>query len=139
MKRGIICFVLMILVITIITACGGGAPTPTAKPEPTTAEPQAPQQVTAGMKAYDDHCARCHGANLEDGFAAKLSKPALIKYGTAQKLFDYIRQNMPRGNPGSLSDQGYYDMTGYLLFQQTLLEPDQVVSADTASSITLSE
>lgn len=139
MIRETICFVLVILVITILTACAGGAPTPTAKPEPTTAEPQAPQQATAGMKIYDDHCARCHGANLEDGFAAKLSKPALVKYGTAQKVFDYIRQNMPKGNPESLSDQEYYDVTGYLLFQQGLLEPDQVVSADTASSITLSE
>ena len=139
MRRETICFVLVILVITILTACGGGAPTPTAKPEPTTAEPEAPQQVTAGMKTYGDHCARCHGANLEDGFAPKLSKPALVKYGTAQRLFDYIRQTMPRGNPGSLSEQEYYDVTGYLLFQQALLEPDQVVSADTASSITLSE
>ena len=139
MRRGTICFVLVILAITIMPACGGGAPTPTAKPVPTTAEPQMPQQVTAGMKAYDDHCARCHGANLEDGFAPKLSKPALVKYGTAQKLFDYTRQNMPKGNPGSLSDQEYYDVTGYLLFQQGLLEPDQVVSAATASGITLSE
>ena len=139
MRRETICFVSVILVITILAACGGGAPTPTAKPEPTTAEPQAPQQVTAGMKTYDDHCARCHGANLEDGFAPKLSKPTLVKYGTAQELFDYIRQTMPRGNAGSLSDQEYYDVTGYLLFQQSLLEPDQVVSADTASSITLSE
>jgi mono/diheme cytochrome c family protein len=105
MRRGTIYFVLVILVITSVAACGGAAPPPTAKPEPTAAEPQMPQQVTAGMKAYDNHCARCHGANLEDGFAPKLSKPALVKYGTAQKLFDYIGKNMPKGNPGSLSDQ----------------------------------
>ena len=139
MRNGIIRAVLLLLVLTITAGCGGAAPTPTAKPEPPTTEPQAPHQVTAGMKAYDDHCARCHGANLVDGFAAKLSKPTLVKHATAQKLFSYIRQNMPRGNAGSLSDQEYYDVTGYLLFQQGLLEPDQVVSADTASSITLSE
>jgi mono/diheme cytochrome c family protein len=131
---------LVILLITIIAACGGTAPTPTAKPEPTEEPTTAePQQVTAGMQVYDSHCARCHGAKLVDGFAAKLSKPTLVKHGTAQELFDYVRQNMPKGNPGSLSEQEYYDVTSYLLFKQDLLKADQVVNSETASSITLSE
>jgi len=46
---------------------------------------------------------------------------------------------MPKGNPGSLSEHEYYDVTSYLLFQQDLLKAGQVVNADTASSITLSE
>jgi mono/diheme cytochrome c family protein len=140
MRKGMIYSTLAILLITTIAACGGPAPAPTPKPElteePTTAEPQ---QVTAGMQAYDSNCARCHGANLVDGFAPKLSKPTLAKYGTAQELFDYLRQSMPKDNPGSLSEQEYYDVTSYLLFKQDLLEADQVVTSETASGITLSE
>jgi mono/diheme cytochrome c family protein len=143
MRKGLIYSVFLILTMAIVAACGGAAPTSTPKPEPTTepttAGPQTPQQVTAGMQIYDSQCARCHGANLDDGFAPKLSKPTLVKRGTAQELFDYIRQNMPRGNPGSLSEQEYYDVTSYLLFKQDLLQADQLVNSETASSITLSE
>lgn len=140
MRKGMIYSALVILLITIIAACGGTAPTSTAKPEPTEQPTTAEaQQVTAGMQAYDSQCARCHGAELVDGFAPKLSKQTLVKYGTAQKLFDFLRQSMPKGNPGSMSEQEYYDVTSYLLFKQDLLEADQVVSSGTASSITLSE
>lgn len=140
MRKGMIYSALVILLIASIAACGGTAATPTAKPaptqEPTTAEPQ---QVAAGMQAYDSHCARCHGADLVDGFAPKLSKPTLAKYGTAQGLFDYLRQSMPKGNPGSLSEQEYYDVTGYLLFKQNMLEAGHEVGSETAATITLSE
>jgi mono/diheme cytochrome c family protein len=132
MRKRMIYSTLVILLITTIAACGGPEPTE----EPTTAEPQ---QVTAGMQAYDSNCARCHGANLVDGFAPKLSKPTLAKYGTAQELFDYCSQAMPKYIPGSLSEQEYYDVTSYLLFKQDLLKADQVVNSETASSITFGE
>jgi len=82
------------------------------------------------MKAYNNSCSRCYGATLVDGFAARLSKPALVKYGTAQKLFNYIRQVMPQNNPGGLPAQEYYDIASYLLFQNGLLKPEQVVGAE---------
>jgi polar amino acid transport system substrate-binding protein len=140
MRKAMIYSTLVLLLITTIAACGGPAPAPTAKPEPTEEPTMAePQQVTAGMQAYDSNCSRCHGATLVDGFAPKLSKPTLAKYGTAQDLFNYLRQSMPKGNPGSLSEQEYYDVISYLLFRQDLLEAPQVVNSETASSITLSE
>ncbi len=89
------------------------------------------------MTEYNQSCSRCHGANLTDGFAAKLSQAALAGYGTAQGLFDYVSATMPRDNPGGLSDQQYYDILSYLLFTQQLLEPGQVVDESTLAEISL--
>lgn len=108
-------------------------------PTATAAAPQVPQQVATGMNEYDQSCARCHGPNLTDGFAAKLSTDALAKYETAQGLFDYVSARMPRDNPGGLSGQQYYDILSYLLFTQQLLEPGQVVDESTVADILLSQ
>jgi cytochrome c len=91
------------------------------------------------MAAYERSCSRCHGPNLEDGFSPKLSKPVLANYGTASQLYEYLRSAMPKGNAGSLSSQQYYDITGYLLSKQGLIAEGQVVDADSAPSIRLSE
>lgn len=146
MKRALVLVSLAILVVAIGPACGGAEPTATPSPPetkgapaPATAEPPLPEQITAGMEAYDQFCSRCHGPNLTDGSAPKLSKAALAKYGTAQELFSYVATAMPKGNPGGLSEQQYYDITSYLLFRQELLEPGQAVDANTAGDISLSQ
>jgi len=139
---------LVLLVVALITACGVAPATPAAMPEPTEEPPsttqptqatEPPQQAIAGKQTYDSHCARCHGANLVDGFAPKLTRSTLASHGTAKELFDHVRQTMPKGSPGSLSEQEYFDVISYLLFQQGMLQPDQVLDSDTVSSITLSE
>jgi cytochrome c len=91
------------------------------------------------MATYEGSCSRCHGSNLEDGFSAKLSKPALANYGTVFELYEYLRAAMPKGNAGSLSNQEYFDITAYLLSRQGLLPEGQVVDADSAPNLQLAE
>ena len=146
LKRRFVLASLAILVLAIGPACGGAAPTATPRLQetkeavvPATAQHALQEQITAGMQAYDQFCVRCHGPNLTDGSAAKLSKAALAKYATAQGLFDYVAATMPKGNPGGLSEQEYYDIISYLLFKQELLEPGQAVDENTAGDVLLSQ
>lgn len=146
MRRTLVLASLAILVLAIGPACGGAAPTATPRlqetkeaPVPATAQHASQEQITAGMQAYDQFCSRCHGANLTDGFASRLTEAALVKYDTAEGLFDSVSASMPRDNPGSLSKQQYYDIVSYLLFKQGLLEPGQTVDENTAGQLLLSQ
>ena len=134
---------LFVLAITLISACAGKAPAPTQTAPPTDTpaplERSATDQVAAGQQVYETQCSRCHGAGLVDGFAAKLSAAALARYGTAQKLFDYLYGAMPKGSPGSLSEQEYFDVSAYMLSRQGLLGSEQILGPDTAGSIQLAD
>lgn len=61
--------------------------------------------------AYGEHCALCHGTNLGGSqFApALVSDEFLAKWGgkNAGELYDYIRANMPPGQPAKLPDSTY--------------------------------
>lgn len=143
MKKAIQMSVVLLVAALIIVACGAPAPTATPTPEPTstpvpppTAAPQPTEpptalQVTAGEKAFNNYCGGCHSA----GFGKSL----LARYKTAQKLVNYLSVAMPPGNPAVLTDQRRYDIVGYLLSENGLMEEGQVVSADTAESIALAE
>ena len=54
---------------------------------------------------YAQHCAMCHGANLQGQLAPALNDAAFKQKwdGKAQALADYIRTNMPPGNAGALT------------------------------------
>ena len=151
MKRRSVIIALVLVVLAAI-ACGQASPEPVVPSEPPTSvqptsspapteqlEQLTPQQIAAGAAAYDKHCARCHGSNLTDGFSPKLARSALARYGTAQELFSFLQQSMPKGNGGSLSEQEYYDIVGYLLSRQELLGPGQIVGRESAAGIVLSE
>jgi mono/diheme cytochrome c family protein len=139
MRKEIAFFASVIVVATVIAACGAPAatptpvPTPTPLPQPTATpqptEPPAPAQAVAGERAFNNYCGGCHGA----GFG----KSVLARYGTAQKLFDFISMGMPPGNPDVVTDERRYDIVSYLLASSGLMDPDQEVSADTAVSIAL--
>ena len=142
------------LIALLAVACGGPAATPTQTPPaaPPTAVPPsvtqgapeataavASQQASPGMAVYTRSCSRCHGDSLAGGSATALSRATLARYGTAQKLFEYIRQTMPKGNAGGLTEEEYYDVAAYLLVQQGLLAIGQPVNRDSAGGIILSE
>jgi mono/diheme cytochrome c family protein len=92
--------------------------------EPT--PPASVAQVESGGKAFGSYCS-CHG----NGFA----KRVINSYGTADKLYEYIRQAMPPGNPDVLTDKRRYDIVSYLLNQHDLLKAGQEVNSSTAGSI----
>lgn len=118
----------VLLCLAVAWGCGGGGG----------AETEA--QVARGDEVYGSTCAACHGAEGEGGTGpAILGAGAPLRgYQTAQGLFDYVSRVMPFDDPGSLSDEEYWDVVAFLLNEQDLLdEGEGPVSADTADQIIL--
>jgi alcohol dehydrogenase (cytochrome c) len=86
-------------------------------------------QAERGKVAYDNHCATCHGAKLDDGeFGSALKGPSFQKKWGAQSpgaLFSYMLQKMPPADPGTLGGQMYADLEAYIL-QANGLEPGAI-------------
>src|SRR5580658_3817044 len=78
-------------------------------------------QAVAGKAAYQQNCARCHGANVDDGTSGPPLRGAafLSKYAgkPAADLFTYVSTKMPPGNPGSLDAAGYARIIAWVLQQ----------------------
>ena len=76
-------------------------------------------QAALGRAVYTGACAECHGAGLEGGSHG----PALTGAGfagrwggrTAAELFEYIREEMPPGLGGTLSEAAYLGLTAVVL------------------------
>lgn len=94
-------------------------------------------QVSAGEQVYASSCAMCHGDNGSGG-----NGPALIgedadlsSHSDGQGLLEYISENMPASNPGSLTDEQYLDVTAYILEADGAL--DKPLSAGSAADVQL--
>ena len=76
-------------------------------------------QAAQGKAAYDQNCASCHGANLDDGqFAPALRGQAFLRqWGgrPAFSLFTFMRNTMPPGSSGRIGDAAYAGILAYLL------------------------
>ena len=76
-------------------------------------------QAERGQAGYAEHCASCHGANLDDGaFAPPLSGMDFRqKWGdqSPEALFTKTSTSMPPARPGSLSDETYSELLAYIL------------------------
>jgi alcohol dehydrogenase (cytochrome c) len=87
---------------------------------PTDALFTSPQAV-AGKAAYQQNCASCHGANVDDGNTAPPLRGAtfLSKYTgkPAADLFTYVSTKMPPENPGSIRGAEYAQIIAYVLQQ----------------------
>ena len=76
-------------------------------------------QVALGRAVYAGACAECHGAALEGGSHG----PALTGLGfesrwvgrTAAELFEYIRDEMPPGLGGTLSEDAYAGLVALVI------------------------
>ncbi|HKU69098.1 MAG TPA: PQQ-binding-like beta-propeller repeat protein [Candidatus Baltobacteraceae bacterium] len=77
-----------------------------------------PSEASAGATVYTQSCAQCHGANLQ-GQSGPTLKGASIQraYPSGDKLYDFIRTQMPYNAPGSLSTTQYREVTAYILQQ----------------------
>ncbi len=96
------------------------------------------QQVDSGAAVYDSVCSYCHGAAGEGGEGPALIGPRAIRsFRTAGRLYTYVRLSMPNDNPGSLSDQEYYDVIAFLLDANELNPEGAMVDADSVDDITL--
>jgi alcohol dehydrogenase (cytochrome c) len=76
-------------------------------------------QSNRGKAVYDDNCASCHGANLDDGeFGLPLRGAAFKAHWSMQSadaLYTYISAKMPPSAPAGLSDKAYADVEAYIL------------------------
>jgi mono/diheme cytochrome c family protein len=77
-------------------------------------------QVARGERLYAEHCASCHGPNLEGKGATPLSGETFhTKWAdgehTVDDLYYIARTSMPYSAPGKLSKQEYIDVIAYVL------------------------
>ena len=91
--------------------------------------PLTSDQVQKGRVVYDANCASCHGPSLSDGVAGSLTGRAFQTRWTGQSpvgLRDYLRQQMPPGQPGSLTNEQYRNLVA-LLLNENGYAPGEVV------------
>lgn len=78
-------------------------------------------QAKNGERLYNEHCAGCHGANLEGNgqFPALAGKAFLERCldngHTVEDLLFIMRSFMPYNAPGKLTKQEYADIMAYML------------------------
>ncbi|MDD2704279.1 MAG: cytochrome c [Acidocella sp.] len=75
-------------------------------------------QATAGSTVFSDNCAMCHGADLTGAAGPALIGQAFAAPGsnyTVGAIFSEIAEQMPAGQPGSLSQTQYEQVMAYIL------------------------
>jgi mono/diheme cytochrome c family protein len=103
------------------------------------AGPSAADQVAAGEKVYGDSCVTCHGAAGEGKgkkSPAVIGAKALGKYKTAADLEGYIKEKMPKDDPGTLSDADAWAVTAFLVSKNGKLG-DAALTAESAATVNL--
>jgi mono/diheme cytochrome c family protein len=77
------------------------------------------EQAERGDEAYQQHCASCHGTELEGGghFPALIGERFWNRWEgrTAWELYDYTHTTMPLGQGGTLADETYADIFAFML------------------------
>ena len=87
------------------------------------------QQAQRGRDVYLGFCRSCHTAESHTGplFHATWDKRSMAD------LFAFIRERMPKNEPGTLSDQEYADVVAYLLWMNKMPAGSHELSADSMS------
>jgi mono/diheme cytochrome c family protein len=102
-----------------------------------------------GAAIFAQQCAGCHGEGGKGAATTASGAPAAppvvsdVKrngiddttltianfWPYATTLFDYIRRSMPWTSPRSLTDDQVYALTAYILAQNKLIDPSEVINA----------
>lgn len=132
----------MLAVLTLLLATAAGA-TASRRPVPS-AVPTAPTrdsarttldgvytlvQANAGRDIFAGVCKECHANNVYAG------QPLRQRWNgrTLGELFGYLRREMPKSNPGSLSDQDYTNVIAYLLRLNEMPTGRQPLAVDSSA------
>ena len=100
-----------------------------------------------GIRTYGQVCAACHGNRGRGGMGGRLTggigtlnsddpiRTVNSYWPYATTLFDYIRRAMPLGAPQTLTDDQVYGLVAFLLSVDRIVEPGEVVNAETLPRI----
>ncbi|MDR7556045.1 MAG: c-type cytochrome [Armatimonadota bacterium] len=100
------------------------------------------EQVVRGREIFAMQCSRCHGdqgQGTEDGPRLIGPGTGLRGYQTAQRLFEFVRSEMPASAPGSLQVQEYWDVLAFILDANRLLPPGATLGPENAPDIRLDQ
>lgn len=105
--------------------------------------PPGQGSVEEGEILYENNCAVCHGAFGEGegrwpvlaGGAGTLAGEDPVKtvgsyWPYLSTVYDYVHRAMPFGNAQSLSDDGVYAITAYILYLNDLVDDEFVLSKE---------
>ena len=97
-------------------------------------------QAASGWSVYGVQCQECHGPALEGMEAPPLSGVDFLNSWAGQttdELFAYLRDEMPPGQAGSLSDSSYVDLVAYLLESNGAVPGERTLTA--AAGVTIGD
>lgn len=133
-------------VALVAGACGGAEPPGTEIPSAELAEPDAIEQDASDVPAPDtfeaqlawggelfaERCAGCHGGD-EGGAGPALIGPGALPrerdvdsvereddFHTAADVLEFVSEEMPDTDPGSLAPQQYAAIVAYILYENQL-------------------
>ena len=91
-------------------------------------------QADQGDSAYAEHCASCHGPNLDDGeFAPPLKGVDFREKWRSRSpddLFSVTSTTMPQDRPGILGDEVYAQLLAYMFLENGSEPGDETLPAD---------
>jgi mono/diheme cytochrome c family protein len=128
-----------------ITEADVGAWNITAMPDGTGLPPGSGTPAQ-GAPIYAAKCAACHGDNGRGGQnAALVANPPLDRieapktianfWGFATTVFDFTKRAMPWFTPRTLTDDEVYAITAYILAENKLIGPNDVMNAETLPKV----
>jgi alcohol dehydrogenase (cytochrome c) len=100
------------------------------------AEGAADKAAANGRSVYIEHCASCHGQDLEGISAPPLGGVSFqVRWAgrEAELLFHEIADKMPPTSAGSLSQQQYRDVLAYVLARNSYRVNGKTIAADAAA------
>ncbi len=76
----------------------------------------ADDRVNEGALVFKNSCQICHGVSGKNGpFSIDLVGQEFVStFHTNADLFNFVSKNMPRSNPGSLSNEDYLNVVSYI-------------------------
>src|SRR3984885_10258505 len=106
----------LIVVASVISACGIAV----LSGQPTSATgPYTAAQAAAGRATYQANCLSCHAADLSGLNSASALAGGLFMSSWGDRspgeLITFLEGAMPPGNPGSLGEQAYINVTAFIL------------------------
>jgi mono/diheme cytochrome c family protein len=100
-------------------------------------------QAKRGVATYNANCSMCHGESMQGGGGAPAAAgPEFIfSWGgkSGGELLQYLKENMPPGAAGSLTDQRYADIMAAIFKTSEFPEGTAEITPENAGEIEISK